>query len=794
MPFPETIFDYMSHHSRELGERILRDFPALHRVGDSISSRISALRRNPFPAQNVAIMGIARRWEEWRTAAIIGEMGTGKTLMALAAIDVHSDGRRYNALAMVPPHLVEKTAREAFQTLSGIRVFVIDDLRNGGDAKAPHGINEVRMRKGEIVREGLHTSLSDLRNRKDYYTRRKRWEALCPSPCLFIVSRERMKLGYFWRDAYLVAKSGNHRSCVVNSDTGLPVLTDDERLTVADFGTEKKQETIDSMAGHPCHTRHSPLWQADGSKIQRMAPIDFLKRYMKGFFDYAIADEMHQLFGDTAQGNALGALVSCVHRIVGLTGTLMGGYAGDLFNVLYRFEAEKMKEKGYEWGPAGRSDFVQRYGIIEEITRIPPEDNKCSDAKPTYSIRERPGASPLLFADFLMDLCAFVNLEDISEALPSYEETVVTVPMDSMLESAYSDLEDAMAAALKANRRNRSVLSKMLNSLLLYPDHPFDIGDIYGTKFKPGTTQKETFLIARPRNLSKDRLYAKERRLIEEIKQELAQGRRCQVYAVYTQKHDVTARLEKILTEAGIRVAVLTSRVATDKREAWYRRKLKQGVQAVVCHPKLVETGLDLLDFPTIIFYESGYSLHTLRQASRRSWRIGQHLHVRVKFFCYDQTMQTKCLRLMGKKLLTALMLEGKFCGEGLQDIDGGEDSDMLAAMARTLTEEGIGETADAVWKTLNREHQKMFAASTAAGQEHDIPVIDISRPAEISDMPLPWQQPEIPLVSEADRLMKSALEPGSSPVLVFGQRIESLRSTRKRPRTPAPDQPSLFS
>jgi len=31
----------------------------------------------------------------------------------------------------------------------------------------------------------------------------------------------------------------------------------------------------------------------------------------------------------------------------------------------------------------------------------------------------------------------------------------------------------------------------------------------------------------------------------------------------------------------------------------------------VICHPKLVETGLDLLDFPTIIFYESGYSLHT---------------------------------------------------------------------------------------------------------------------------------------------------------------------------------------
>ena len=32
----------------------------------------------------------------------------------------------------------------------------------------------------------------------------------------------------------------------------------------------------------------------------------------------------------------------------------------------------------------------------------------------------------------------------------------------------------------------------------------------------------------------------------------------------------------------------------------------------------------DLFDFPTILFHETGYSLHTLRQASRRSWRIGQ--------------------------------------------------------------------------------------------------------------------------------------------------------------------------
>ncbi len=73
--------------------------------------------------------------------------------------------------------------------------------------------------------------------------------------------------------------------------------------------------------------------------------------------------------------------------------------------------------------------------------------------------------------------------------------------------------------------------------------------------------------------------------------------------------------------------------------------------------------------------------------------------------------MQTSCLRLMGKKLLVALTMEGKFAGEGLQMID--EDDDMLSAMARELVERnGIGDCADSVWRALSTEHQKLFPTS----------------------------------------------------------------------------------
>jgi hypothetical protein len=433
-----------------------------------------------------------------------------------------------------------------------------------------------------------------------------------------------------------------------------------------------------------------------------------------------------------------------------------------------------MKEHGYEWGTTGRSSFTQDYGVLETITKVEPTDNRCSKAKTTSMVRRKPGASPLLFGEFLMQLCAFVFLEDISAELPPYEESYLSVPMDPLMMAAYRELEDAIRKALKEHRGNRSVLSTMLNTLLLYPDHPYGLATLYGKEFDQEVRRNVSFVIAETRDLPEDQLYSKERKLIAEIKEELAQGRRCQVFAVYTQKHDVTARLHKILTNEGIRTAVLRASVDTSKREAWYARQIKEGVQVVISHPKLVETGLDLLDFPTILFYESGYSLHTLRQASRRSWRIGQRRPVRVKFLCYEGTMQTACLRLMGKKLLVALTMEGKFAGEGLQNID--EDDDMLSAMARELVERnGIGETADAVWKSLNAEHQKVFLATSRSNGDVSL----LEAPAI-----LPGVQPD-PAALVEDAIAESS-------VLIFGRRPGSPLG-RRRGKPAVPEQASLF-
>ena len=90
---------------------------------------------------------------------------------------------------------------------------------------------------------------------------------------------------------------------------------------------------------------------------------------MRGWFDFAIADELHQLAGDTAQGNGLGVLGRAAQRLIALTGTRMSGYADDLFNIFYRMEPRAMVREGFAYGGQGRRDFQEQYGVLERSRR-----------------------------------------------------------------------------------------------------------------------------------------------------------------------------------------------------------------------------------------------------------------------------------------------------------------------------------------------------------------------------------------------------------------------------------------
>jgi hypothetical protein len=717
-----TIEEYLREFSVEIGDRILTSFPALHAPGDPVPPILGTLLRKPFAAQAVAIAGAAKKLQQADSVAIIAEMGTGKTLMAVALTHVVASGRPYACLFIVPAQILLKTAREILQTIPGARTYVIDSLRSLRPGQTgPQGVNELRLRNGRIVRDGIHTTLTDMRLRGKYKSPWDRWVVAehGSGPHFVICGRDRAKLGNFWRHSYQIARCGNHNGAVVNPDSGRPIVFDNERLLRDDFGKQERfAETLESVAlcggdkTKPRKALYSPLWQADGARIRRYAPIEFIGRFLPHFFKFGIADEVHEAkAADTAQGNALGTLAAAVDKTIVLTGTLTGGMASDVFNVLYRIDPRRMVSQGYEYGEAGIRSFTETYGVLETITTIEPQENACSKAKVTKRVKERPGASPLLFGRFLMDIGAFVSLEDISANLPPYTEEVVSVPMDKPLAEAYAKLEQDIAAALQEHRGNSSVVSTALNALLLYPDRPFSIGPLWGVAYDEETKQRERFLIADPPDLDESVLYAKERKLVEMVQAEAKNRRAVQIYATYTQKRDVTRRLESVLNTAGIKAAVLTAQTPPEDREAWYERQLKTGVQAFIGHPRLVQTGLDLIFCPAIIWYQTGYSTFTLRQASRRSWRIGQTRPVTVRFLCYENTAQVGC-----------------FSDSGLQAMDDG--ADVLTTLARELVmHQGVGQSADEVWRALQMQQpQSQAPEPTTPERVAEPPLISVVR------------------------------------------------------------------
>jgi SNF2 family DNA or RNA helicase len=188
-------------------------------------------------------------------------------------------------------------------------------------------------------------------------------------------------------------------------------------------------------------------------------------------------------------------------------------------------------------------------------------------------------------------------------------------------------------------------------------------------------------------NGSKGRLFPKEEWLVNLTKAEQARGRRVLVFCRQTGTRDITDRLVRILGRAGLRADVLKASVGTQVREEWLRHRVGKGmIDVLITNPKLVEVGLDLIDFQTTVWFETEFSLYTLMQASRRTWRIGQTRDVDVHFPVYRDTMEHRAASLVGQKLAAAQLLYGDSVEGALVDqSDSGHG--FLADLARSVIE-----------------------------------------------------------------------------------------------------------
>ena len=629
-----------------IAQRVVESYPPLYRPSEN-GRKLPRLLRTPMGAQADAIRGAALSLRTHRGTNVVGEMGTGKTFIGAAA--AHMAGFQ-RVLVLCPPHLTKKWKREVEQTVPFARAVIVTSITD---------LEKLRLSVGS-------------------------------GPLFVVMSRERAKLSYRWKAAVTERWAVSKGRLVRDEETGEPfkvpccpdctgqiVDKDGVPLTDADLNRKKR----------PCARCGAPLWQADRSGPKRYPLADYVKHRMKGFFDLLVGDEVHEYKGrGSAQGIAAGVLADACGKSLSLTGTVMGGYASTLFHLLYRFSPEIRTE-------FGRSDehrWIQRYGF-EEHSIGKPDNDAVEDGRNSRRrkyrkvVRERPGLVPsALF--HLIGNTVFLRLSEVASGLPDYDEQVLLSSMDSEEDSTgysqrsaydtvFEELRLKLAEALK--KGSKRLLATYLQTLLAYPD-----GCTKGeTVFDPRTGD----VIVQVPPLSHEKLYPKEKSLLDLVAAERMEGRRVLVYATHTGTRDITERMDDILTRHGFRVAVMKAdAVAPDKREAWVAEKVKEGIDVLICHPRLVQTGLDLIDFQTVCWYETDYSVYVMRQASRRSWRIGQTRPVKVVFMSYRNTLQADALKLVAKKLQSSLAVEGELPEDGLAAY-GDDGDDLMMALARKL-------------------------------------------------------------------------------------------------------------
>lgn len=733
-PLNINLTDFIDEFGDELLQSLNRSNPPVYAgaINEQHERVMNDLKRKPFAAQAEVVQAIAALLlDRNEQAAIINaEMGTGKTMMAIAVAAVmHAAGYR-RSMVIAPPHLVYKWRREILETIPNARVWVL----NGPDTL----IKLLKLRD---------------QSRQTYDGR----------PEFFILGRVRMRMGFHWRlacgkkraaggqllaacpdcgqviedlEGNLVtvdefergdrrrnctacnaalwtlmrpgkAEGGDRRSTILKSMCRIPTIgpVRAERL-LNDFGedflasmlVDNVSEFInlmDAKGNFVFSDRQAKRMERAMASIEfgfgegGYQPTEFIKRYLPdGFFDLLVVDEGHEYKNSgSAQGQAMGVLAAKARKTLLLTGTLMGGYADDLFYLLFRILTRRMIEDGYRpnargsMAPAAMS-FMRDHGVLKDIyTERDGDSHKTAKGK-KLSVRtvKAPGFGPKGIHRFVLPFTVFLKLKDIGgNVLPSYQEEFVDVPMAPEQASAYQRLAATLTAELRQAlaRRDTTLLGVVLNVLLAWPDCCFRSEMVK----HPRTRDTLAFV---PALFGDDELMPKEQALLNLCLEEKAKGRKVLAYTVYSGTRDTTSRLKKVLEQSGLRVAVLRATVETARREDWILDQVDRGIDVLLTNPELVKTGLDLLDFPTIVFLQTGYNVYTLQQAARRSWRIGQKHPVRVFFFGYAGSSQITCLQLMAKKIAVAQSTSGDVPASGLDTLNHDGDS-VEMALARQL-------------------------------------------------------------------------------------------------------------
>ena len=765
-----------------------------------------------LPAQKHAAAAALTRLEEHPEAVIVGEMGSGKTAIA-AAITAGLTARR--TIVLCPPHLVAKWQREFKIVWPGVRTL---HLKRVSDvdlffAEQPDDAPLVGVLKQTTARSASGWEhaydyggpASHNYGSKGYVDVNRTWGAVLSARQLLDLPVE--ERSFTEKQIRFLQQRGvrcpvcgetqfiNGRPLAVGELKSATRFCSNERCRSPLFQFARRRSELQERGSFRLYAERErtarqaiatgrsvnlpPLNPHDHFGYGKVPLAGYIKKRARGRLDLLIVDEVHQYKGvDSDQGYAMHHLAQAARKTVALTGTIYGGKASSLFHLLFRL-APEMRRAYVEPEATGQRrlrsrDWVSAYGILQRIETVTLDEDGRQTANSRSNIRykELPGGSPAMLP-WLLNRSVFLSLGDMGFPLPEYNEIPVPVAMAPEQAARYESLKEQLKEELKERlvRGDKSLLAGYLYALLFWPDSP--------RRAKVVRCPRTDKIVASVPGLPEDFAGPKEEAILDLCRQEKAQSRKVLLLCQQTDTLDIQPEWKGMLAAAGLKAAIL--RAPPNKREGWVEKQVKAGVDVIITHPRKVETGIDLLDFPTIVWMAIDYSVYTVLQASRRSWRIGQTEPVKVYYFCYEETIQEDALHLVAAKVAASLRVNGDTVGDdSLADLDELASGDLVATLAKIVTGEAQIE-ARSLQQAFAEANASLRQANTIIG---DYQMVDEGEPEPVAHSNGTGPRPLPALAGNGQHANGTTRQPS-----LFSRERPVPRTNGSTPAAPAPSE-----
>lgn len=704
--------DYLRANASLLFAKIDKYMKPLY-DGSHYSKYIAETNRVCVPAQARSVMGLLGVLKEKIGAFLVAGMGTGKTQMSLISAYVKARQREesgvkdgFRTLIVAPSNVLPKWATSEIPTALGKSCIIESSLLSKvNDFQQSQNRKEYKLWTEYKKAKNIVTVLNSTEDALTYIqTVKSGWKIPKGKIHFILVSTDRMKLHAF--GFVLGARWNPYHFQWESPETGKALQSPREKKedlkagvlagwsdvvekpssppTLMEIQEARKKGMLDT---HGIPIGYIKKWKPEVRSFQedytseksnrilarpalkkfgeskygnRWMIAQLFQRMLPKHFHMGIFDEIHQMKASgSGRGMAFHKILKSCRKSLFLTGTLTNGASSSIQAVLWRVFPKELLDLGFT-NKTTAETWAQRYGVLEKVRKINDDGLRVGVTTNRKNndviIKEKPGISPELVANHLLDKSVFMDVSELQVPMITLEEKPIVVPLDDDHFDEYKKFHSSMYNACQSLQRDlgTAAWSKFNPSVLNYADQP-TLGMSVEFVGKDGDTLKHITAPAFPESYET----AKERKLVEIVLQRMAQDRRVIIYTNFTQEYRTNQRLQKILKRNGVDSVILDGKVSADARFEWLEQQEQKGTRVIITNQRLVEVGLDLLAFPTIIFWQMNDDINTVRQAAKRAHRLGQHLHCEVLYLINAKTQQMAQFQRLMSRRVAALLVEG---------------------------------------------------------------------------------------------------------------------------------------